>query len=306
MDELIQIIETPPEMEDPNVFPTAATAAERTLAAETVASLVGVDVACQPSQMPQRLPNITREDLVKSSPANCPKCGAFIERVFVATDDHLPGYWCNKSGCGWMQPLPGLARGRSYNYILTDSLTRMLLAAPMNEEIRAQVHAVMLRPIPRSCKKYEDIIDWIECFYDCDGSLRAGYWEPPPIVPPPRQRNIAIETEVNHSYTELGNCNYSAIREGSSNYEMSDEQLRHLIGEARSFDELVRDIREWFKNEAQENPPDTEQHGFSYDDYEEQDSSNNTYDISTNDIREKLREWMRANMPDRLESIDNQ
>lgn len=95
----------------------------------------------------------------------CPKCGAFVEIVEIANDERLPGVYCNKEGCGWSdRPAKPPIPLRSFTAFLSPSVVAMIKAAPMNELARAQIHAAMLAPIPRSCTTVEAIVDWVQCY----------------------------------------------------------------------------------------------------------------------------------------------
>lgn len=254
---------------------------------------------CVPAQVPlplKELPVMTDQELIDKGPSQCPKCGKFVQRILIATDEHLPGYWCSGTDCGWMDWLPGeLKNTCTIEDAIPNELYWMLSKAPMNDHLRAHVLAAVGKPVPKSCQTIEDIERWIESTYI-------------PLLGTPSKRRTTrapgVSIDVIYSYTECGTATYERIRSGSSEYEVSGDELREMVQTCDTFESFKRSVSSHLRDACSDDPPDTDSDDCEYGNEESTDQDNTSCDIQRGELEDALREWLDEHMPNAFDNPD--
>ena len=242
------------------------------------------------------LPEMTDQELIDKGPSQCPKCGKFVQRILIATDEHLPGYWCSGIDCGWMEPLPGqLKHTCTIEEAIPNELYWMLSKAPLNDHLRAHVLAAVGKPIPKSCQTIDDIERWIECTF-------VNRYCPNPSKR--RTRSPGVSIEVGYSFTEFGTATYTCNRSGSSEYEVSGEELREMAETSDTFDGFRRAVSSHLQDACSDDPPDTDAKDYEYGNEESTDQDNTSYEIHRGSLEDALREWLDEHMPEAFDNPD--
>ena len=245
------------------------------------------------------LPVMTEQELIDKGPSQCHKCGKFVQRILIATDEHLPGYWCSGSGCGWMEPLPGeLKHTCAIEEAIPKELHWMLRKAPLNDHLRAHVLARVGKPIPKSCQTIEDIERWIECTFTPKYSHYAIHQRPRAAHSP------GVSIEVCYSYEESGTATYTCNRAGSSEYEVSGNELREMAETSDTFDGFRRAVSAYLQDVCNDDPPDTDAEDYEYGNEESTNQDNTSYEIHRGTLEDALREWLDEHMPEAFDNPD--
>jgi hypothetical protein len=257
--------------------------------------------SCGPAQVPlpaKALPVMTDQELIDKGPSQCPKCGKFVQRILIATDEHLPGYWCSGADCGWMDWLPGqLKRICTTEEAIPKELFWMLCKAPLNDHLRAHVLAAVGKPVPKSCQTIVDIERWIESTY-------IPLWGAP--IKRRTTRTHGVSIEVSYSYTESGTATYTCNRSGSSEYEISGEELREMAETCDTFDRFRRAVSDNLRDSCEEDPPDTDSDSYEYGNEESTDQDNTSCEIHRGTLEDALREWLDEHMPDAFQDRNDE
>ena len=239
------------------------------------------------------LPIITKQELKDKCPVKCPKCGTFVENLLLAEGDRFAGSYCNKEGCGWSSRLPGKLPTTAVQNVFGPSTIELVRLAPLNEEVRAHIHSLILMPVPRCCKTFEQIMGWAMEAWMVNNAH--------PLVThpaPPRRNQPSIEAEVAYEFIELGTCEYSCRSYGTSDYEVTQDEIGEALEELDSWDSFVNTIKGILIDKARENTPETDSDRYEYQRHEQTDSSDEETTVIDTRLGDRLAVFVREHFPD--------
>ena len=252
-----------------------------------------------PPEPPKPLPIMTYEQLAEASPKQCPKCKTFVEIVEIAIKDRLPGYYCNKHGCGWNNPLPGeITPVCPQEHFLDDSLIEMVRVAPLNPEIRAQIHAILGKEVPRACKTSKDVFQWVR------SSAPERYrTHALTIAHEIRAATGGIQASIDYFYRETGTCQYTCDQNGHELYEIDATTIRSEMVDCRTLHDLKNKLRKVITAIVEDDPPDTEGCNYQHDDYESRNADEYNVAVDMQRLEDQLKDWLYLNEPEEMDRL---
>jgi hypothetical protein len=170
--------------------------------------------------------------------------------------------------------------------------------APRNPVVRGLILSQTGRLPGSERETFEQIKEWVET--TCDKRMR-----PPNVT----RSEDAFAVNVEFSETEHGRASYSVPRSGSDEFTLNVEELVPMIEEAvddgDGIDTVVDKIAELIHSEAWDRcEPDLDDYGdYDYEDHESNDSGNTSVEFSTNQVRDRLNQFLRERHPELLEEL---
>lgn len=186
--------------------------------------------------------------------------------------------------------------------VLPAHVLDMLRLAPDNPQFRTMVNAIVLQPVPDEAKTYEQIIDWVEFNIDPATIKHRAAASATPTAAPLRAAQPSMEVPVTYSYMEYGRCNYKVSRSGQDRYMLELADIRAAAENADGWQEFVDDCIARVREDAEEDPPDTDaRDDYEHYDYESSESDHDDYEVGP--LATRLREFMRQHLPDEFDRL---
>ena len=224
----------------------------------------------------------------------CPRCGVFCKVLDKEVDGVPPGNECPT--CRWHS-----AQKNSVVELLSNSLIELVRAAPMNPEVRAQVLAAVLIPIPDELKNYSAIEKWIKFKVPAVSRI--------PTVPEPTAFNVHCAA----SQRVYGSANYSLIESGDGpvavNPELVLSVVRRCIENGDNVDMFFTRLDDTIRETIREDGLPFDLDGtssYEYDDHDQSGSDSYNLDIDRGCLGELARNWLYQNRPDLLRRLEGQ
>lgn len=168
---------------------------------------------------------------------------------------------------------------------------RMLEAAPKNEMVRGWILKVTKQLPPEDCDTVDKIEAWLQSIQKEAGA---------PLVAPGKA--VGFKITLDFTGSESGRCNYTVTTSGSDDFEFNDAELRSMVEESDGdFHTLLEYARESIGDNWNERTSATMEAGdneYEYDHHDCVDGGDTEYDFSVFALKERLRSWVRENMPD--------
>ena len=187
---------------------------------------------------------------------------------------------------------------------LNRTLVELAKVAPKNPTMRAHFQRIFNTPMPDSVEDYQQIKDWVEFSFDPPG--------PPPKLAyetlagaPQRDQNAGIQVDVTLSERELGTCTYSHRRSVNCEVPIQSSQIRELINDGRTIDEIVENLIGDARDMAEEYDPGGGETGdMHYDNYESADSEDRETTVNPDQVRQALVNYISSQYgPEEAEEI---
>lgn len=182
------------------------------------------------------------------------------------------------------------------NLVLGTTLAALLAINPANLQVRAQVMAKCVKPIPVELTTYAAIVEWIE------QTIPNPYNEQTePSIP----ATEAVRIDCTTSSTEHGRCDYSCTTSGRSRISISRNYLMSLARESDDMDELMEKVSEIIEEKVWENDEQVDSNDYDYNDHESNDNTGSEYDYNHDRARDQVISALRQISADEYDRLDS-
>jgi hypothetical protein len=228
----------------------------------------------------------------------CLICGRFAVKITddIATPNKPVGSYC--ASCDWHS-----MKKCRLDEVLSKELQQIVMVAPMNAVVRAQILASCLVSVPDDNQDFESIKHWIE--FNVTKPARRTLPNPEcdeddedddPGIP-----DSFLEINVRVTCNEVGRCDYSIPKTGISLYEINENTIRRILDDVLccggGMSSFLGEILHEARSIVEDNMPEMRQEedaDIEYDDYSESEESpvNLCISISEVALQDRLRNWL--------------
>lgn len=183
------------------------------------------------------------------------------------------------------------------NKLFSADFIGMLKAAPKNEMVRGWILKVTKQLPPEDCDTIDKLEAWLQSI-----QKEAGV----PLKAPGKRAGMRID--IDFTGEENGRVRYSVQTSGSDTFAFDDDELREMVEEnADDWDGLVSALKDLINSEIWDRTEPSMEAGDNEYDYTGYDSSGDgdtEWDFSLGELKDRLKEWLRANMPEEARTLD--